>query len=205
MARTKCKEGHTHTRALEFLERDLAGGLVLGAVEGLSDGDEVLHRLGHLEPLDVEVPRVREVVDRLPAIACEFERHVRAPRKRAQKKENNTKLTTPPPPPRLGQYFFFRVGIARDAGGACRRPRTARACPRRQERLFAFFTSTTTVRFQSDLDDAEFQRLEHVSCGVPEHSRSYTRTSYTQSTPTLTHQLQILNPVVPCAGARSLS
>lgn len=43
----------------------LAGGVLF---QGLLDGDEVLEALGHLEPLDVQVARVQEVVNPLPAV-----------------------------------------------------------------------------------------------------------------------------------------
>lgn len=47
----------------EEAESDLGGREVL---QSLSDGDEVLERLGHLQPVDVQVARVQEVVHRLP-------------------------------------------------------------------------------------------------------------------------------------------
>jgi hypothetical protein len=41
----------------------------------LLDGDEVLERLAHLEPLDVQVPSVQEVVDPLPGQARPADAH----------------------------------------------------------------------------------------------------------------------------------
>lgn len=48
-------------------------------LQGLPDGDEVLEGLGHLAPLDVEVPRVQEVAHPLP-------RQGRTPQGHAQQK-----------------------------------------------------------------------------------------------------------------------
>lgn len=47
--------------------------------EGLLDSDEVLQALGHLEALDVEVPRVQEIVHPLPAVILRFRLRVIKP------------------------------------------------------------------------------------------------------------------------------
>ena len=44
-----------------------------------------------------------------------------------------------------------------------------RPAPNQSISIYISF-SVTTVRFQSDSDLGQFQRLEHVSCGFPEHS-----------------------------------
>mmetsp|Transcript_10080 Transcript_10080/g.40882 ORF Transcript_10080/g.40882 Transcript_10080/m.40882 type:complete len:728 (-) Transcript_10080:26-2209(-) len=58
-------EHEPHRRRSYGRDVGVVGGHARDAVEGLADGDEVLEGLGHLEPPDVQVPGVREVVDRL--------------------------------------------------------------------------------------------------------------------------------------------
>ena len=58
-------------------------------LESLLDGDEVLEALRHLETLDVEVPRVQEVIYPLPAVVLSLRLHTTTTGEKKTKKKTD--------------------------------------------------------------------------------------------------------------------